>query len=445
MKIALIIILLKSLNLSFEYRETNPNSLFPYSYAVSDTNPLGHLSNPSYLSLWNAAYLNLDYAKPYQMSELNSGNIRIGYSFSDMGIQIAWNRFGIKEYSEDILEGSFGYKPWEIFSMGLGVSYYHVAISEQDKEYKYGTINYKYSLLFLPSEWINIGFLQENIYSIINKKREDDSEFLFPNRSLGIAIIPADGLTFTWNINKIYYGYINSFSVTANMLPCLSLKGGYSRETSSYSFAVNLIYRKLSVSYGLSHHTYLGSTHKIGVTISNSDLVLKEINYNKSLRKKSLPEDRKRINVNECTYEELLDSNIFPKEIAHRIIKYRDSIGLISEKSLIQIGVNEKELKGLREFILGLAEEQSLTNEPETRRPSMRINKNKTKPGYDIDTRKLLFRKLLDNGINATTSLRIAEQAKNYTKNELIILVKESSDIDEEKKKIIIKICADSL
>jgi len=35
--------------------------------------------------------------------------------------------------------------------------------------------------------------------------------------------------------------------------------------------------------------------------------------------------------------KELIESNLFSEDIAERIIKYRDTIGPISEKSLIQI------------------------------------------------------------------------------------------------------------
>jgi len=89
MKITLALLLANSLNISFEYRESNPYSLFPYNYAVSDSNPLGHLSNPAYLPLWEAAYINVGYAKPYLLNELNSGNLRAGYSTGNLGAQAA--------------------------------------------------------------------------------------------------------------------------------------------------------------------------------------------------------------------------------------------------------------------------------------------------------------------------------------------------------------------
>jgi hypothetical protein len=451
MKLALALLLANTLNLSFEYRESNPYSLFPYNYAVSDTNPLGHLSNPAFLPLWEPAYVSIDYVKPYLMDELNSGNLRVGYNFNNAAFQIAWNRFGIKEYSEDVLEGNFGYRPWKFLSAGLGISYFHININTEDIKFKYGTTDFKFSMLLLPYEWINIGYMQENIYSIfdrnIKKKKQENNtiDLIYPNQSFGATLKPANGIWFAWNINRTYYSYINSFSVTANMLSCLSLKGGYSRETLSYSFSVNFIYKKFLVSYGLSHHTYLGSTHKLGLTVATCDLLFEELNYNKSLIRHSLPEKKKKINVNDCSFEELIESKLFSQEIAERIIKYRDTIGPISEKGLIQIGISRQELEKIQEYISGLADETIVNNETEPTKTGAKIYKARLKTGYDVDTRKLLFQKLLENGINAGTALKISDQAKSSSKDGLIRKIKESADIDEEKKKIIIKTCIDFL
>jgi hypothetical protein len=447
MKIALVLLFANSLNLSFEYRESSPYSLFPYNYAVSDTNPLGHLSNPAYLPLWEAAYFNFDYAKPYLLNELNSGNIRTGYSCDNIAIQVAWNRFGIEEYSEDVFESNFGYRPWEFLSIGSGASYYHININTEDIKFKYGTTDFRFSMLLLPYEWINFGYLYENIYSFFNQntKNNKSKDIVYPNQSIGAALKPAKGITVTWNINKVYYSYINSFSITANMLTCLSLKGGYSRETSSYSFSVNFLYDKFSVSYGMTYHTYLGPTHKLGLTIASGDITFQEINYNKNLARHRLPEKKKRININNCQLEELMESNLFPNEITERIMKYRDTIGPISEKGIIQIGITKKELESIREYISGLAGESESITEKKSANTVPKTNKVKIKIGYDIDTRKLLFQRLLENGINAGIALKIAEQAKHSTKDELINKIKELPDIEEDKKKIIIKTCLNLL
>jgi hypothetical protein len=444
MKIAILLFLANSLNLSFEYKDSAPNQLFPYNYAVTDTSPLGNLSNPAYLPLWNTIYLNIDYAKPYMMGELNSGSIRSGYGFKDFAMQAGLSRFGIKEYGEDILEGNLGYRPWKFFSTGAGISYYHVNIKTEDLTFKYGITDFHFSALFLPFEWINLGYSLENINSLINRK-EDREDFIYPNQSAGIALKPVRGITFTWNTNRTYYGYINTFAATSNLLKCLSLKGGYSRETSSYSFAVIFLYDKFSVSYGLSHHTYLGSTHKLGLTVSTGEFGFEEVSYNKSLFRVSLPEKKKKININESSIEELMDSGLFSKEIPERIIKYREIIGPVTEKGLVQIGITENELKDLKKYISGISNEPELKVLSEKHKVVADKHKNKQKKGYDIDTRKSLFQKLLENDVSAEIALKIAELAKTSGKNEIILSINGLSDINDEKKKAIIKICAELL
>ncbi len=440
-KIAIALLVAKSLALSFNYKETNPASLFPYYTAASDTAPFSHISNPAYLPLWNAGYLSFDYGKPYQMEEMKSGNMRAGYSGGNKGFQAAWNRFGITEYHEDIYEVSLGCRPWKFISLGTGLSYYHLKIDTEDIKYNNGSFDINSALLLLPFEWILIGFIQENLLSMINGQKEED--YLYPNRIFGIALKPARGMTLAWNNNKIYYGYINSFSVTANVLPILSLKGGYSRETSSYSFSLSFIFRKLTVAYGMSYHTYLGATHKLGVTMASADYSLEEVDYRKKLRR--LPMKKKKININTCTMEMLTGSGLFSREIAERIIRYRNTIGPLDMKSLIQIGVSEKEFKINRKYITGLAGNTRVIDNTGKEGSQARPYKSHQRKGYDVDTRKQLFKRLLENGLSASTALEIAELARENDKEKLIILIRTSPDIPEEKKESIIEICTELL
>lgn len=435
MKIAIALLIANTLYSSFDYKENSPHSLFPYNVAASDNSHPGYLYNPAYLPLWPLAYINIDYARPYMMEEMNSGNTRTGYGFDNFGIQAGWSRFGIREYSEDIIETNAGYMPFEFISFGAGASYYHIYINTKDISYKYGTADYRFSLLIMPFNWLNISCLQENLYALREKKKD----LLYPDRSFGISLKPADGISLVWNINKSYYGYINSFSVTANLLPALSLKGGYSRETSSYSASVNILYEYLSVSYGLSYHSYLGATHRIGISVTERPLPFQQVNYNNKLYKKSLPPKKEKIHINECTLEELTGTGIVKEEIAERIIKYREVIGPIGEKGLIQIGLTNEEVNKLKYYIKGLVRETNATDAEEKKSKQKKYVKK-----IDNETKKLLFRKLLELDISATTALHIAELASLKSRSEIISEIKKS-EIPEDKKKPVIRICEDLL
>lgn len=444
MKILLLVLLANTLNQSFNYKETNPNALFPYYTAVSDSSPLGHLSNPAYLPLWQTWYLSIDYGKPYLMEEINSGNLRAGAGVHGFAAQGAWNRFGTKEYIEDIFEGNAGYRPWKFISTGIGVSLYRLNIKTEEIDFSYNVTDFKLAVLLLPFDWLHLGYLQENIHSMADKEKEED--FLYPASSLGIAVLPARGITLTWNINRMYYGYINNLSITANMLSNLSIKAGYSRETSSYSMAVNLIYSHLTASYGVSYHAYLGSTHKLGITLSSQMLQYDRVNYNKKLYRQVLPERFKTIQINNSSPEELEESNLFSKEIAERIIKYRNVIGPVSYKGLIQIGMAEKELKDRKKYIKGLADDFVPKDENDFPAKIKNRARNKRKTHTrDLDTRKLLFQKLLEKGLSSSDSLQIAEFAKDNGREKVIQMIRESSSIDKKFKPAAIEICEDLL
>ena len=440
-KTALALLLMKTIIMSFEYNETNPSMLFPYYIAASDDMPLGHLSNPAYLPLWETFYLNVDYTRPYWMEDLNSGNIRAGFGMDGFAAQAAWNRFGIKEYGEDVFTGSLGYMPCKFFSAGTGISYYHINFNTEEYTYTRGLADFNVSLLAMPLEWLNFSFTYLNLYSAFKKERDD---LTFPGWSAGLSIKPAPGITFAWNTNKSYYDYINTFNVSTNLLPFLNLRAGYSRETSSFAASVIILYKNIIVSYGLSHHTYLGLTHKFGITLSGDPLILEQVNYNRSLFRKKLPAQEKKININKCTEEEMLEASIFPDIIAERIIKYREIIGPIDRDALIKIGVTSADLKEIGYKLTGFIDTPDESRTAQAGKKAV-ITARHYKRFIDLDERKTLFQKLLESGLSASESLMITDLARNKQKEDLLNSVQALPDIPQEKKRAITKICAEML
>ncbi len=443
MKLAIALAILKTLTLSFEYQETSPASLFPYYNTASDDLPLGHLANPAYLPLWNTAYINIDYCKPYWMEELNSGNLRTGYGFNNLAFQASWNRFGIEEYREDKISGKIGYMPWEYISAGIDISYYYLYINTQELKNKQGLTDFNLSLLLLPFEWLNISYTHENIYTALNSNEKD---LLYPNWSAGFSLKPVKGISFIWNTNRLDYGFLNSISISANMLSCLNLRAGYSIETSSYAASVIFQYRNLYVSYGLNHHSFLGLSHKFGITISASALSFEQLNYNEKLFRKTLPGSDKLLNINKCTYEELVTSEIFTETIADRIIKYRKIIGPITSGSLIQIGLTTIKVKEIKNKISGLADTSKSKKNDALKKEKRSTRSWKDKSRYiDIDKRKILFKLLLKNGFSASKALEISDLAKYKNITEFLHKVEKIKTITEKQKKIITDICRDIL
>ncbi len=441
-KTALALLLVKSIIMSFEYNETNPAMLFPYPLSVSDNMPLGNLSNPAYLPRWETFYLNTDYARPYSMSGLNSGNIRAGWCAGGIAAQAGWSRFGIAEYCEDIFNGSIGYMPWKFLSAGAGASYYHVNFNTEEYTCSRGLTDYKISLLAMPFEWIDIGFMYLNIYSAFKKERDD---LTYPGWSSGVSVKPAAGITFSWNTTKSYYDYINTFAVSANLLPFLNLRAGYSRETSSFAASVIILYKNITVSYGLSHHTYLGLTHKFGITLSGRPLTLEGVNYNEKLFREKLPAETKKININRSTAEELREAGIFPDPIPERIIRFREALGPLNRDALIKIGVEPERLKEIEGMITGFIDAPDAGRATRTAEKTAQARTASNKKFIDLDERKILFRKMLESGFSASESLMITELARNRHLEDLLCSIRSLADIPDDKKKAIIKICAESL
>lgn len=427
---------------AFEYRENHPASLSHQLCAVSDTAPLSNLSNPAYLPIWKGIYFSSAYGKPYLLREMNAANIRTGYSTGGFGIQGGWSFFGINEYQEHVLELDFGRRIFPFLFIGGGVSNYRLIINTPDISLHESLFNYRLALLLVPFKWMHISYLQENVQSFFDKKRQD---LMYPQWSAGISLNPVNGVFFIWNITSAYYGYINSFAVSTNLLSCLNFKAGYSREISTCSFAVNFFYKSMGISYGIDYHAFLGSTHRIAVTLSTEDLRLEEIQYLKKRltgkpRRSGLPA----IDINKCSIEELETIPVLTKEMAGRIIKYREMIGPITIKALFQIGLDSKQLKEIQEYIHGLSLDE---NDDDNARAGKKYIRNRNnKNGFaTLEKRKELFKKLLQTGLPSGMALRIAELSREKNRDELAREIENMAEIPRSMKVEIRRICDESL
>ncbi|MFC1670347.1 ComEA family DNA-binding protein [Spirochaetota bacterium] len=413
---------------AFNYRESSPINLFPYNYAVVNNSVPGFFPNPAYLPLSDYLFLNFSMDKPYSLENITSNNLRLGYGFGNWGFQFGWNRMGIDQYSENIVDLSAGYMPLKYLSFGIGINYYNISISTEEILLKRNLFDAKVSVLCIPFHWLHISFYQDNMVSLFIKKRRD---LLFPEWSTGVSVSPVRGLSFIWNINRTAYGYINNFIVSANVNRYFSLSGGYSKETSSYSAAFSFVYKYIRASYGLRYHSYLGSTHAMGLSLTGIPLKLESLNYRK--RFKERPKRYfKKININKCSIEEIRKLP-FPSDIfAERIIKYRSTIGPVTMKALFQVGMDNKMVKGLLNHIYGLAAERKnrFNKYFKMRKRGNRI--------YSREKRVKLFQKLLSLGVKTSTAFKISKLAASETKIQFIIKINSFAGLDKNTKRKIL-------
>ena len=118
---------------AFDYRENSPASLTPFNSAAVEKSSPATLTNPAFLPYSSGYYLTFSGSNPYTLEEIASTNLKFGAGIGNFGIQIAWNRFGIKEYLENIVEANFGYMPIRYISIGIGAAYYNLLIHKQHK------------------------------------------------------------------------------------------------------------------------------------------------------------------------------------------------------------------------------------------------------------------------------------------------------------------------
>ncbi len=423
---------------AFNYRESSPPSLFHYRSAIADEFPPGNLSNPAFIPLWNSLYITTAYSKPYMLEDLNAYNAYSGIAENEFGFQAAAGGFGIDEYQEQTFEGNMGIRPFHFFSAGCGITWYRLAISTDELTYHRNLMDFRMGLLLMPVEWIKVSYLQENIRSLFESKRRD---ILNPDWSAGVSLKAARGFALTWNLNRDYYSYINSFSVSANLLPFLGFRAGYSRETSACAFAVIIAYKMMHLSYGMQFHSYLGATHSIALTMRNENCALEEIHYTDILPgKNSKFHNARRIDINSCSESDLESIPVLTGEMAERILKYRRMIGPLSEKSLYQIGLSSGQVAELQDFTTGLVPDDD-EKQKNFRFAGNRNGHSKRPPGYPPERRKEVFTRLLSAGISAGTAIRVADLMKNKSKPEILEEVRKMPDLPVQVKQSIVAAC----
>ncbi len=439
MRIILTIFIAKILVTSFEYKESNPTLLFPYYYAIDDYST-GNVTNPAYLPHLKYSYISAAYSRPYSMGEIDASSTRLGCGSGKAGYQVSWSRFGIDEYREDVLEGNIGYRPKRYLLTGLGITGYQLYVRTDSISFKRNLFDFRASFVLMPFKWINLGFHQENINSLFDERRED---ILYPSSSFGIMLKPTRGISMLWNINRMYYGYINGFSISINLLRCLNLRTGYSRDTSTYAASIMFLYRLVNVSYGLRHHPFLGSTHCFGVSLSSRALSLERVIYSKRLAATRSSVAVKKIDINACSADDLKRIPFLSEDIAERIIKYRNVIGPVSKKSLFQVGMSSREVKRLQKYIDGFAPDSS--NEQFVKRERPHRSRSKYGRGVPLKKRRKLFRKLIESGIRASVALKVCECAGKMNARSLTGIINKLPKISRKNKRLILKICTDTL
>ncbi len=427
----LIISLLSCRLAAFERAPLSPAVLFPYPVAAADEWTSPHPFNPALAAFprgWQGTWY---YAKPYMLDRMNSGGFSLSRTGDSCGATLDMHSFGIPEYREDTvsLAGSVSPVPW--IGAGLRIKESFLSIKTDDYSYKTHFTDFDAGASISPFAWLRFAFCQENISSLLERSHVD---LAYPAWSAGVALKPAQGTRLTWNLTRSRYAFITSYTVSANIMRMLSLRAGYSRETSSFSFACSLALGSLIVSYGAGFHAFLGTTHTVSMTISPGNPGYEEIRYLTPRGEVLSGSTGVRININACSLEELSSIPGLPADLAARIIRYRELIGPVSRKALVQVGLAGRTLDSLLNHVYGLAPDapDGKTGADRPRRFSR--NSFADRQAAEQAAVKRLFDCLLESEVPAATALRLAEMARGIPREEFFRAVDRMEELSVETR-----------
>jgi hypothetical protein len=414
---------------AFEYRTGDPMSLFPVLTAVHDSSSPVVMMNPAYLPFADSLLLNTCAGRPYSEKVLVTGSSAAQYGSSDCGFQLGWNSFGSDFYREHTFSLKAGYSFFPFLHGGVSENLYLLRIRTGDLDMTRSSAQTDLSLLFNPARWINLSYIQASIPAMFNEK---DSDLIYPERSAGILLKPGKGFSFSWNITDTAIEKVNSFSVTVNPAAFMSLTGGYCREDSSIAGCLSVLAGNFFISYGLRFHPHLGYTHSIGVTYASKPAI-ECLDYGTTL----FTSAQKKINIQTASADELKNIAGLKPISARRIILFRDKIGPVTEKSLIQIGLSSDEIKTLEESVYGLSRTKEKSEDAKKFKRHRTFKKFKPRN----ERIKEKFRRMIAGGIPAYTAITYSELSESASLDEFHNRLWKDSSLDQGQKNLVEKIC----
>lgn len=122
---------------------------------------------------------------------------------------------------------------------------------------------------------------------------------------------------------------------------------------------------------------------------------------------------------------------------ARRIILFRDKIGPVTEKSLIQIGLSSDEIKTLEESVYGLSRTKEKSEDAKKFKRHRTFKKFKPRN----ERIKEKFRRMIAGGIPAYTAITYSELSESASLDEFHNRLWKDSSLDQGQKNLVEKIC----
>jgi DNA uptake protein ComE-like DNA-binding protein len=413
-----ILLAVSTLYSSFEYRTPEYAGASVFLQALPPA-AQGTLSdNPATVRIVSGLYGSAGISNPYDLFELESYSISAGYGVKWFGTQITWKRFGLPGYYENRmnLALAFGYR--EYISFGLSGTWYYLQGGLAGFTGDFHAGDFSLGIYSRPVSWLRIGITGENFLSLFMPENKSHVPFTW---SVGAGVQPVKGLEILWNGVYTFERFVNRVEVTAVLLKEFSVSLSYTPEIESYSFSARYHHRHFTASYGFSHHSVLGYTHRFSITLGT------DLKYPQSLL--SFSEEKKKvklIDIQTATEEELQSLREISKDVARRIVLYRKKIGPVTEEALVQMGMTEKEVQGVKKYIKGLAKRKKKSYKKYNKRKSSR----KVKKDH--------FKEYLQKGLSPGDALNALEACRKGDKESFEKII---SSYRESVKKEVRSLC----
>ena len=374
--------------------------------------------------LW---YMHSYYTRPFGLCGMRSHTVTAGARYHSAGIRAGWHRFGIEGYTEDTCTLGIGLAPARFISIGAELHRYILQITTPEIRRDFSAWDSSVSARIVPFSRLSITIEQENLHTLACKK---NTGVLFPARHAGLSYRLFEGCNLNAEVAEDFFGYSTIWSVRGVLLPMLTCSIGYSPQLESCSAGFTFSWMQMQVNYSFTHHTYLGNTHAFGVTMYTGKFHYTPIPPSRPAPADSARVTDKPLDIRRCTLEQLCSLQVIDRMYCRRIITYRETMGPVTEKSLYQLGLTGRDISRLRGHLVGLA--GNIQQHHAQRRTSRRIS---------LARRKNLFRRLLDRGVPAHTSLQISRMVQHATAGDVEKFISSRTGMSPELKDEVRELC----
>lgn len=417
---------------AFEYRE-EPGALFPSGSAISNTSDLSYAMSKNRSDISADWMVFSSYSRPYDNAGLNAGSTGFIAAGDSLYAGGTYSRFGLNFYREEKYSVLAGIKNPHNISFFIRPHCNRLVIDTEVVSLDKRFLGVDSGIFLSPFRQIKIAFTQENIQSLVQKEKRD---ILFPASIFSASVSPLPGFSCIWEYHRTATGGINSWIAEADLMKGFALTGGYSRETYTYACGAAFSFAHCVLNYTMRYHAYLGTTHALALSYQSNErsgsvlpLRIPQI--------KSGGESSVRIDLTQCTADDLLTLSGIDSEHAERIIKYRELIGPINEKALVQLDVSREGIDSIRMNSLDLPDE---TEEPApVKKMSSAERRSYTKQKEET---RSLFLRLVSAGLTPVKALKISSAVNGKKNNEIAPTIREIAGLSDAEKNLAVSVCS---